>query len=200
MPEQDERRVSRRAVAIAAWTVPAAGIVASAPLAAASAPCPVIAWTSWVRGANAYAMGGQDAINSTQISWATENNTANGSGLEASVTYTATVSVVAGTTYTFGYQARGGYGNNNVNSASVAYLILRVNGTALRTLTTRAADAPGTQLALYAWSPYSDAWTATSTGSVAVSFDFRVPARPTNPAITATDDIWVTLPTITCAP
>ncbi|WP_114853399.1 hypothetical protein [Brachybacterium sp. YJGR34] len=192
----------------ATWAVPVLATAVAAPAVAASpVTCPSIdAPDQWTLSQNEYAVTGQTSIGPATVQGSTrdvitvqtENNTANNSGLDAEVRWTTQLDVVAGTTYTFDFFARGTYGSNNPAVSQASYSTLSVDGMTQATYTTRSEVYPGTQIPMDgSWAEQSISYTATATGTVPLEFLFVMPSREGTE--TSQDDHYYELPRITCS-
>ncbi|PPH73264.1 hypothetical protein [Rathayibacter rathayi] len=197
----------------AAWTVPVVAVSIATPAAAASnTTCPVIAPSDWTKTANDYANASQAEIAAAgtkpqAFKVQSENTAANGSGLYGQLYYTANIKVQKGKTYTFSYSAYGNYGDHNKSTSRVMYSQLNVNGGQIGTiLSTRVSEFGNSQLPIQEkstdtlpWQDYTATYTATEDGTIPVQFQFSIPDKAKNGSQTSSDDIYITLPTITCS-
>lgn len=206
-------QISRRTlVQGSAWTIPVIATTVAAPASSASPPCPNIATSAgWTRGGSALYTGGAGAhpffMNGNSLHQGDDNT----SIWEEAWGYGQTsMSVVAGRTYTF----RFGIGKTLFNWPVASnqfgqHVFFSVNGQRLGSFFSRPLAGRTTINAnLPSYDYHTFTWTATTTGTVPVRFDFALPQRyqgPNYPVwngaqwIYGGDDVRVTLPTVSTA-
>jgi hypothetical protein len=195
VPESFPRRSVMRG---AAWAVPSVVAAVAAPAMAASPACPDISDpTQWERMGSPYYSGGanggspavymgglhqgDDSISPNQEAW--------GYG-------ETTMPVIAGQTYTF----RFGIGTTHMPRDEINYgqhLFFNVNGERLGLFFSRPlANRIQITATLPEYQYHEFTWTAPTTGTVPVRFEFVLPPRPAE-LPHGGDDVRVTFPTVT---
>lgn len=209
------RGIQRRTVIKgAAWSVPVVAAAVAVPNASASptAPCSVAvpAWTAWSDGATGAFTEGtcgrpQPEANGQWWQWCDATETSDYTTFKC-----ATVSVVAGQTYsiTFTTQANSGIPTPN----SPANLVLTIDGSPLwagYTVGSTGASADpgganshrlttatnGSNRTDQTWTVF---YTANTTGDVLLCYTWTAYQRTAANGDTSTDDIGTSLPVITC--
>ncbi|MFZ8755911.1 hypothetical protein ACO03V_00665 [Microbacterium sp. HMH0099] len=201
----------RRAVLVgAAWSVPVIVAATSSPaLAATGSACPNLSQpSSWTVSNNGHVdqEGYFDTIDGRKVFVSNGNNTSNDSQQEFGRVYiTASMTVEAGKTYTFDWDAYGNYGNFDKNTSQVQYSRLYVDGSQISDdYSTRADYYGNNQLNIQQksgdtrpWKSYSSVYKATETKTVQVQWEFVMPYN--GKSSTASDDIYTSLPAIACS-
>lgn len=213
-----DTNLSRRTlVKAAAWSVPVISVAVAAPAAAGSSTCPALSLGEWpatspVSGTLGNGTNGWNLATGPGTGYyqSQKDNGSYGWGApQAMVSTSTTFEAVAGTTYTFTYTAVAGYGNNRRNYSGPQRVELVVDGQVIWTGNTRpeVPEFPGGSpipIANYysqtTPATYAAVFTATSGGTKTVEYRFTMPgaALSANPS-GANDDIWISVPQITCA-
>jgi hypothetical protein len=197
------QRISRRTlVKGAAWSVPVIAAATAVPAHAASgAVCPNITSPS-VWGPFEVASGtpggrSEDVKGNFFEFWSENGDTAT---TVAVIRKRAMISVQAGTTYTFTFQADMNYGNWDITKAVPSAIALVVNGTQIWQAQSRTGVLPvwPSPTSPHNYGTYTATFTATTTGTIPVDINFTMGTKP-DPAL-ANDDIRISTPTITCTP
>lgn len=179
----------------AAWSVPIIAATAATPFAAAStAPCPVLPRsTSWALNQNASGIvwNNNFAANAANNNFGNSGDAYPGTG-NASVRASTTMNVVAGTTYTFTFST---LQPTPIQQWTVLQFI--VNGANIWQGITRNINPAFHWLPSGVLQTWNVTWTAPTTGSVPIQFDW-VMGDPNGFNPPHNDDIFVTVPSVSC--
>ena len=187
--------VARRTIVQgAAWTVPIIAATAASPFAAASnVPCPVLPRsTSWALNQNASGIvwNNNFQANAANNNFGNSGDAYPGTG-NASVTASTTMNVVAGTTYTFTF--------STLQSTPIQQWTIfqfAVNGSTRWEGVTR-PGYPQSYMPPNVLQTHTVSWTATTTGSIPIRYTWLM-GDPNGYNPPHNDDIFATVPTVTC--
>lgn len=189
----------------AAWTIPVIAGAMAAPMAAASTEptCPTVApsseWTAQIPyGGNTLEAGGNTGAYQDGANSAFQSQRDSSAPYGTAVRFTTSVDLVAGETYSFTFLIRANYANGGGTTPTTRQRWrFQVGGQTLYYGSTRTDPDYALIPVNSGWASVTETFTATTSGPTLLEYLFELDARPySNNA--GNDDVYVTVPTITC--
>ncbi|MBM3715204.1 MAG: hypothetical protein FJW64_05600 [Actinobacteria bacterium] len=199
----------RTILAGAAWSVPVIAVATASPAFAATTTCPTINTdSSWTRSHKGDTGDGAfDTIDGRRVFSVTTDNTAPvNSGQHAYAWMTTNIQVEAGKTYTFTYDLEGNYGNYSKTTSSPADASWYIDDSRVSSNygTQPSRTGADTQIPIQErrsdsrpWKTYTFSYKATETKTVALKWMVDLSDRSGSEV--GTDDVHVSLPTVSCS-